>query len=317
MPYPRSRRASAVLGLLAAIVVIAGCGADDSGGATATRDEAPAVAPQDAAPAAGAVAKEDAKREPAKPGENPVPVGAATRSVVYTGTITVQVDNRDDAAAEAAALVTGVNGFLATDQRQNNGSGQEARLVLRVPAEHFWSMLDKLAGLGRDPVRSVETQDVTEQVVDLEVRVANSKASVDRIRALMARAQTIGEIVSLESELSRREADLESLQARMRKIQDLTALSTITAILQGHDDAEKPAEAGGFAAGFTGGWRAFVGSLRVLLTVFGALLPWMIALGVPIAAVLWLLRRSRRRRQATAPIRQPTPAATPVADPPG
>ena len=45
----------------------------------------------------------------------------------------------------------------------------------------------------------------------------------------------------------------------------------------------------------TGGWKALVASLTVLLTVLGALLPWLLALGIPAAAAYYLTRRMRNR----------------------
>ena len=60
-----------------------------------------------------------------------------------------------------------------------------------------------------------------EQRFDLDARITSAQASVDRVRALMTKAQNLGEVVSLESELSRREGDLESLKAQKRKLDDL------------------------------------------------------------------------------------------------
>ena len=71
--------------------------------------------------------------------------------------------------------------------------------------------MDRLAQLGDEQTRSVQTQDVTESLVDVESRLVTQQASVDRVRALLAKANTIGEVVSIESELTKREADLDSL----------------------------------------------------------------------------------------------------------
>src|SRR5262249_60272583 len=80
---------------------------------------------------------------------------------------------------------------------------------------------------------TVSTQDVTSQVIDVAARLRSEQASVDRVRALLAQATSIGEIVSIESELTQREADLESLESQQANLNDLTALSTITATLLG------------------------------------------------------------------------------------
>lgn len=235
--------------------------------------------------------------EPARAPQAPPTDAADQRSIIYTGTISVRVDNVNEAAGAAATVATGAGGFVGGDQRTIDDKRSRAHLVLRVPSARFSAVIDGVAALGREESRQLSTEDVTAKAVDLDARIATTQASVDRVRALLARAQNIGEIVSLESELARREADLESLKSAKRKLDDLTTLSTITLVLLGPDaDVEKVAEPEtGFLAGLKGGWRAFLASLDVLLTVLGALLPWLVALGAPAWVAVWLIRRLRRR----------------------
>jgi hypothetical protein len=167
----------------------------------------------------------------------------------------------------------------------------------------------------------VSTEDVTEQVADINSRVTTAQASVERVRALLARAQNLGEIVSLEAEVAKREAELESLKARQRKLADLTALSSITLVLTTKDAPPpkkvEPKPETGFLAGLKSGWRSFTASLEVLLQIVGALLPWLLALAVPVVLVMWLLRRGpvRRRagRTASAPAAEDDGERVPVA----
>jgi hypothetical protein len=299
------RRLAVALGALAAIgLTTAACGASSSHGSSAGRKDAAApaqpVAPGGAQTGAGGAGAPDTAGQPGKP--LPAPTGGVLddRSIIYTGTITVRVQKVDDAAAQATALATGAGGFVGGDQRSSDNDRSQAQLTLRVPSAKFQTVVDGLGRLGKEETRQLSTEDVTAKAVDLDARVSTAQASVDRVRALMGKAQTIGDVVSLESELSRREADLESLKSQQRKLADLTALSTITVTLLGPQAAvakqTKPET--GFLAGLKGGWKAFTTSLTVLLTVFGALLPWLVALCVPLVVVLWLTRRMRRRPAA-------------------
>jgi hypothetical protein len=72
----------------------------------------------------------------------------------------------------------------------------------------------------------------------------------------------------------------------------------------------------GFLGGLKGGWDALVASLAVVLTVLGALLPWLIALGIPIWAAIYLFRRYARRRPTLATPAGPLPNPLPRAEPP-
>ena len=88
--------------------------------------------------------------------------------------------------------------------------------------------------------------------------------------------------MSIESELTQREADLESLEAQQAKLGDLTTLSTITATLLGPQAqlavVKKTEHKSGFVAGLSRGWHTFLASMAWLLTVLGAILPFAIGI---------------------------------------
>jgi hypothetical protein len=312
---------------LALIVAVGGCSAGSSndsrgtsvsGGKAGDQAPAPANAPAEK-PAADLLGERQGNVPNQQPGGAPAKFQVDDRAIVYTGTITVRVkDDVDRKADEAAGIATAAGGFVGSDKRTIGDGRSEASLTLRVPAARFGAVVDQLAKLGAEEHRDVNTEDVTEAVVDVDARIASQQASVTRTRALLAQARTIGEIVSVESELTKREAELAALQAKKRRLSDLTTLSTITATLLGPDAKlpnDKPET--GFVAGLKGGWKAFLASMEVLLTVLGALLPWVIALGIPIYAIIWLIRRFGRRNRPTratpyaaAPAGpQPVPAA--------
>jgi hypothetical protein len=227
----------------------------------------------------------------------------AGRDIIYTGTMTVRVDNVDGAAAQAQTLAAGSGGYVATDQRSTSGAKSTATLTLRVPGDKFETVVDQIARLGKPQDRQLSTEDVTAKMVDLNARLKTQQASVDRIRALMNRATTLADVTMLESELSRRQADLESLEAQLRQLSDLTALSTITVTLLGPEAAvaQPPAKKQtGFLAGLRSGWHAFLDSLQWLLTILGAVLPFAVTIGAIAWAARYLVRR-RRRVPALAP----------------
>jgi hypothetical protein len=292
MRSPGRFAAAAVLG-----AVIAASAAGCSAGSSSRSNSAGVSAPQQKAPQqAQGGAADKAGQAPAAPAQLTI----ESRSLIFTGTVTVRVSDVGRAAADASALTTGAGGFVGGDDRTSTKDNSQARMTLRVPSARFTDVVDGVARLGREESRQLSTEDVTDQVTDVDARIATGQASVDRVRDLLARAQNIGEIVSLESELERREADLESLKSRKRKLDDQTTLSTVTAVLLGPQAATHAPEQTGFLAGLKGGWNSFVASMRALLTVVGALLPWLVALAVPAAAVLWWIRRSRRVRPAPA-----------------
>lgn len=297
--------ALALLGLALAGLALAGCSAD-SGSTSST-----------SVPAGGPAAQDNSKADsgtgtgavPAPPagGQNSPQLAPQLRSLIYTGTLAVTVPDVAKAADAAGAVATAAGGNVAGDNRTLDADRSQAQLTLRVPSDAFSSTMDKLATtLGTENSRSVSTQDVTQDLVDLDARLATQRASVDRVRALLAKANTVGEVVSIESELTKREADLDSLEQRRTKLSGLVALSTITLNLRAPAaPAPAPVKAdSGFLAGLKSGWQAFVSSAKVFLTVAGWLLPWLIVIGLP----AWLILRFVRARRRAAPVVEQVPA---------
>jgi hypothetical protein len=283
---------------VAAGVLLAGCGAGgDKENATSGSAVQPQAAGGGAAPAQDKAAPADVQQGTNQPAQAP-DLSVDQRSIIYTGSITVRVKDVNAMAARATGIAGEAGGFIGADNRKSGGGGTDnATLTLRVPAERFADVVQRLSGLGDEMDRGINTEDVTEQTVDLDARIKVQQARVDSGRKLLSQAKSLEDLVMLEREVATRESDLASLEAKKRRLADLTALSTITAVLLGPAAATPGGDkaAPGFLAGLTGGWDALKASLAVLVTVLGAVLPWVIALGIPVFFVLWGIRRYRRR----------------------
>jgi len=291
MPGVRRRTISLTVAALVAGVALAGCSGGASDRSESSAGAAGVSEPQAAPPATGT-------DQPAQAPD----LRVDQRSIIYTGSITIRVDDVNAAAAKATAIADGAGGFVGGDKRNSSAGSSDATLELRVPAEKFQSIVDQLARtLGTEEQRGISSEDVTEQTVDLDARIAVQQARVDSGRRLLAQAKTLSDLVMLEKEVATRESDLASLQAKKRHLADLTTLSTITVVLLAPKAAVTPKEGPpGFLGGLAAGRKALVASLAVLLTVLGALLPWVLAVGIPAAAAFYLIRR-RLRHPRPAP----------------
>jgi hypothetical protein len=283
----RHRLAAALLAAAVVGLTLAGCGAG-SGPNASSGEAAPARAPADAAGGGGGV--------PGTRPDTPKLPPAQPKSVVYNGDLSLVTAAVDRVADQATALATGAGGQIGSDQRSGQGPAEQASLVLRVPATAFYPTISALAKLGTETDRKVGSQDVTGQVIDLDSRITTAQASLNRTRALFSRAQAIGDIVTLEQQLSDRETALETLLGQKKALDDQISLSTITIRITAVPAPAKPEVPTGFGAGLVAGWTALVSSLNVVATILGALLPFAAAIGIPVA-VLWFFWRRRHPRQ--------------------
>ncbi|MFE9681247.1 DUF4349 domain-containing protein [Streptomyces sp. NPDC006285] len=271
--------------LLAAALALTGCtGADDTSGSGA--DEK-AAGPAREADAGGGAARSDAGGAEGAKGEQAAAPTGPTTHIVHTASLTVQVKDVPKSLAEARTVVENAGGMVGDETTDRDTKGRErSRVVLRVPADAYEEVLRRLEGSGRLVDRRAKAEDVTEQVVDVDSRITSQRASVARIRELMDRATKLSDVVTLEGELSTRQADLESLLAQQASLKDRTSLATITLSLS-QTPVKKAVEDDepGFADALGGGWDAFVTMFRWIALALGAVLPFLA--GTALLLFLW------------------------------
>ncbi|WP_158558197.1 DUF4349 domain-containing protein [Spongiactinospora gelatinilytica] len=238
----------------------------------------------------------------------------AERAVIYVSEMGVKVKDVPAAAEKAKQIVTAAQGHLSKEESDSFGKRDaSARLEFKVPPPAYPGVLARLGKeLGdRESLRQ-GTEDVTEEVADVESRLASSKSALESLRALLKRADTIGEVLQVEREINEREADLESLQARQKSLAERTSMGTITLHLFGPaSSAPKRADdPSGFAAGLRSGWHGLADFVKVVLTLVGVLVPWLIVIVPPAAGLVFLVRRSRRRHAPPPAVETGEPAVS-------
>lgn len=293
---------------LVTAALLAGCGgtsADMAGqagqGADARPDEGEAAAPGRAQGSGDA--------DPAS-----VPrIVPEDRAIIYTATLRVRTRAVEPAASRAKQLVSSAGGYVhdeRTTADPRREAGTTATVTFKIPADQYQDVLAELGSrLGTRLHLEQQAQDVTGEVADVEARLQSARASLDRLRQLLAEAEEVGEVLSVESEIADREAELESLQARQRALASQTQFATVTLELVG-PEADDQRDTG-FLAGLGAGWRAFVASVGWLATAVGAMLPFVAAFGI-VGYGTWRTTRAvrRRRRTASAPAASPPPPAS-------
>lgn len=325
----RKRLTAAAAGaILTAAVLLTGCSANDSGsgesgsttadGAAQPQQDRDAAQPQQDQSAAkpqqdqGAATPGDTAAKEKEKAAGGAAQPSVTRAIIKNGSLTLETKDVDKARQQAVGIVAGLRGQVATEDTgsEADGSITRANLVLKVPTSSYETAVQRLSALGTRKQIKQESTDVTEQVVDVESRISTQRASLNRVRVLLAKATTIGEIVSVEAELTRREADLEALLAKQKALAGQTELATLTLTVyqtpEQNTVIQEPTDERGFLVGLRDGWDAFSSAVAALATVFGALLPFLVAIAL-IGGPLWLLRRRLRRTPAPATAGAPLP----------
>lgn len=295
MNQPRARQVVGATGA-AALLWLVSCG---GAGENSLSSDDSAVALSDRAVSGDGVAVSGAADEEGAKGAGALEVDA--RSISYAATVDLVVDDVEEAVGGARAVVAESGGVM-TGQSTDISDSPRSTVTFDVPPDALDDLLDELSGLGDLQRRSVEATDLTSSLVDLDARLLSSQASLDRMRALVAQANSVSELAALENDLGTREVAVEQLLGQQRLIEDRVTYSTITLTLSEEAPAKPIGEKAEGIPGVGSALASGIGALTFVARLVGAAVGYV----APFAAVLAVaygagkaLGVSRRRRGRT------------------
>ena len=307
---PATRRTPLLLVPIAALLLaVAACstGGDDSEAAGSADD----AGFQEVAP--GAPAERDAKVQDAIEHEavydqaldQPAPVG---KKIIAKGNVSLEAENVGSAAFHVTRIADEYGGEVTERETTTDDDGDisTARLLLRIPVADFDAAFTDLEDVADLQSSNTGKEDVTTKVIDTQVRIRAQRRSLARVEQLFDRAQSISDIIRIETQVARRQADLESLESRLAYLTDQTSMSTISVNISLPPEKKKetkkdePEEAG-FLAGLEDGWKALKSFGTDVATLSGQVLPFATVLLVIGGPVFLLVRRQRTRRVSDGP----------------
>ncbi|WP_165071281.1 DUF4349 domain-containing protein [Paludisphaera rhizosphaerae] len=270
--------------LTTAALPVAGCGEVPSQSSVASRSfVAPASAPApDAAPSGGMMG--ETGREEASSAAAPAGV---SRKVIYDATLDLAVDELDRASAKVGELVASSGGYIAEETMTGSpGSTRSQFWRLRIPVDGFDGFVKSVMALGELVQFSRKSQDVTAEYYDVEARIKNKQIQEQTLnKILQERSGQLEEVLKVEVELSRVRGEIEQMQGRLRVLQNLSSLATLTLTLRERDRFQPPAPV---VADFsTQVARTWYGSVERMTDAVKGLI--LFAVSVAVWLPLWLV----------------------------
>lgn len=145
-----------------------------------------------------------------------VPPGAkSTKAMVKNASMRVQVENIQKAASESVKIVEKAGGYVLESNFYGNNT---AYMRFGVPSAILEETLSSLSETGIETKRSISTEDVTDQMIDLEAELANKKLLRERLRALLSRAKDVKDVLAVETELTRIQTEIDATEGRLKQL---------------------------------------------------------------------------------------------------
>ena len=166
---------------------------------------------------------------------NPGDPNAAPRDtalIVKSGTMTIQTDDVGAALLKARADVIRLGGYISGSEQSRNGDRVTASVTYRFPSDRWEDVLDALKARGELKDEKTDSLEVTGQVVDLDARIANLRATERALQAIMQKATRIPDILEVQNQLTQVQGQIEGLAAQVAHLRDQASLSTLTVIFQ-------------------------------------------------------------------------------------
>ena len=152
-----------------------------------------------------------------------------SQQLIRRGEMALEVEDVSTTARRVERLATVMGGVVA----QSSDDGRDdAMVALRVPSYNLDATMDSVARYGRVERRGTNSQDVTEQLLDLDGRIASLTATRDRLRQLLAKSDAIRDVLEVERELGRVQSELESLQRRVDGLRGQVAMSDLSVTIE-------------------------------------------------------------------------------------
>ncbi len=210
--------------------------------------------------------------------------------IIREGGVTFETADLKQTRVFLDSLIMRYEAYLANDDQYKFEDRIEQRLVIRVPADNFDNLVHDLEGsVERFDSRTISARDVTEEFLDVSLRIQIKKETEQRYRDILTKAKTVKDILEVERYIGRTRTEIESLEGRLKYLENRISFSTLTVTFY----QLKP-EAVGFSSQFTvalkNGWNSF------MLFVLGIVSLWPFILAGLILLLILLVLAGRRKK---------------------
>ena len=220
--------------------------------------------------------------------------------VIKNGRVELEVERGEfqSGVNEVIDLAGRLGGIVKSSAIDDSGA-RRGNVVVRIPSSRFEDALTQLKDIGNIESQYVDTQDVTDEFVDLQSRIRNSRSAERVLLNLMGDATTIGDTIKVQNQLERVQENIERMRGRLRVLNDQTSFSTLSVDVVEAGVAPPEERAGTIAKAWDDAVEGFMGVISAVIVASGVILP--VAIMALIVALLVRRWRPRLERETPPP----------------
>lgn len=217
--------------------------------------------------------------------------------LIKTADATIEVGEGEfEKKFEDAKRVADKFGGHVTNSSANRTKGEliSGIVTIRVPSKDFEDAVAAVKDLGKVNSIAIKADDVSEEYVDLQSRLKNLQAQEAQLIVIMARAQTVAEILAVQQQLTSVQGEIEIIKGRMQYLDNRVDFSTINITIQEPGAVVPETDEWGFIDALRTSAKAFIAVFNGLIIGIGGALPVIILVFLLVMLIKWISRRPKK-----------------------
>ncbi|MBD8081251.1 DUF4349 domain-containing protein [Chryseobacterium caseinilyticum] len=248
----------------------------------------PASATANSAPQRDAVAaSSDGASENKAIESQPLPkVNSIVKKIIKNGEMTVQVGDITKSQSQIQSIVKNNQAYIQKETFRNSDMRDEMEFTIRVPHQQFESLINSFSdGFGTVTAKNIYSDDVTEEYVDISIKLENKKIYLEKYRDMLKSAKSTSDMLEIQENIRNLEDEIDVSEGRLKFIDDRVKYSTLNLTLFKEKVRSSTTSKVGFGSRFadslTEGWNGFVAFLLGLISL------WPFFILIPIVIIIW------------------------------
>jgi hypothetical protein len=194
------------------------------------------------------------------------------KKIIKTGDIVFRTSSIAQTRAHIDKTIRQYSGYISSEDENTYTDRVQQHMVIRVPARHFDPFIaDITKGVKKFDKKHVEARDVTEEFMDITIRLKIKKETENRYRQLLARASTVKDILAIENQIGKIRAEIESIEGRLKYLENRIGFSTLSITF--YEMVSAPVGfTFKFKSGIKNGWNNFIWFLVGIVNIWPFLL---------------------------------------------
>lgn len=238
---------------------------------------------------------------------------SADQKLIKKVNIDAETEDLDTMLSELNGQISEMGGYIESQELYNGSAyssyrSRSATMTIRIPADKLNGFVSQIRGISNVVTYNESTDDVTLTYVATESRMAALETEQERLLELMAKAETMSDLLEIEERLTEVRYELESVTSQLRVLSNKVSYATVYLYVdqvEVYTEVEEPTVWQRITGGFTGNLKdigeGLVDFLVWAVTYSPQLLFWAVVIAVAVTAGKRAAKKRKEERESKIP----------------